>query len=359
MSNVKISQLPEYTGNTSGSWLIMNNSGETTTYKVKKENWVFPYNGNATITGSLDVSGSASFGINWLRSNLSNGQNVIVSSNNLMEAHSANNALSAFNNANNVLQINGTGKNRFIGPTEVTGSLNVSGSVQRPFNVQSSFSGTTTYSFGTGSLAANFVQSKSQGFSLLTLIGSGSNDQATLGLQNSKGYTDLARIDNDTSILNSTTDTGSFTVDGFSKVIVKDPVEVTGSLNVTSSFIRPIDVRGAGGSRVWATMSTGSTIFSLYNTGSRPIFYTMENDSGSFQMALSTTVSEKKVSIGSGTLDKLTFGNNIEVTGSLNLTNKLNLKAQNPLPAGVLGDLAVSSSNALYFHNGTSWTLIS
>lgn len=53
MSNVKISQLPEYTGNTSGSWLVMNNSGETTTYKVKKENWVFPYNGDAQITGSL------------------------------------------------------------------------------------------------------------------------------------------------------------------------------------------------------------------------------------------------------------------------------------------------------------------
>jgi hypothetical protein len=60
MPDLKISQLPEYTGNTSGSWLIMNNSGETTTYKVKKENWVFPYNGNATITGSLNVSGNIS-----------------------------------------------------------------------------------------------------------------------------------------------------------------------------------------------------------------------------------------------------------------------------------------------------------
>ena len=59
MANLKISQLPEYTGNTSGSFLVMNNSGETTTYKVKKENYVFPFNGNATITGSLAVSGSA------------------------------------------------------------------------------------------------------------------------------------------------------------------------------------------------------------------------------------------------------------------------------------------------------------
>jgi hypothetical protein len=58
MANLKISQLPEYSGNTSGSYLVMNNSGETITYKVKKENYIFPYNGNATITGSLTVSGS-------------------------------------------------------------------------------------------------------------------------------------------------------------------------------------------------------------------------------------------------------------------------------------------------------------
>lgn len=62
MSNLKISQLPQFTGNTSGSFLVMNNSGETTTYKVLKENYVFPYNGNATITGSLySTTGSLKF----------------------------------------------------------------------------------------------------------------------------------------------------------------------------------------------------------------------------------------------------------------------------------------------------------
>lgn len=64
MSNIKISQLPEYGGNTSGSYIVMNDSGSAATYKVRKENWVFPYNGNATITGSLRVtdipSGSSS-----------------------------------------------------------------------------------------------------------------------------------------------------------------------------------------------------------------------------------------------------------------------------------------------------------
>lgn len=37
MANVKISQLPNYTGNTEDSWFVMNDSGETTSYKVQKQ----------------------------------------------------------------------------------------------------------------------------------------------------------------------------------------------------------------------------------------------------------------------------------------------------------------------------------
>lgn len=37
MANTKINQLPLYTGNTSGTYFVINNSGETTTYKVTKE----------------------------------------------------------------------------------------------------------------------------------------------------------------------------------------------------------------------------------------------------------------------------------------------------------------------------------
>ena len=68
MAQIKISDLPLYTGNTSGSYLVMNNSGETTTYKVLKENIVndsiFAQTGsvwnttrNVGITGSLRVDG--------------------------------------------------------------------------------------------------------------------------------------------------------------------------------------------------------------------------------------------------------------------------------------------------------------
>jgi hypothetical protein len=53
MANVKISELPNYSGNTQNTWLVMNDSGETTTYKVQKEylfaaagfSWVNPGSG--------------------------------------------------------------------------------------------------------------------------------------------------------------------------------------------------------------------------------------------------------------------------------------------------------------------------
>ena len=41
-------------------------------------------------------------------------------------------------------------------------------------------------------------------------------------------------------------------------------------------------------------------------------------------------------------------------SGRVNIQSVMRLSAQDPLPAGALGDLAVSGSD-LYFHNGTSW----
>jgi len=49
---------------------------------------------------------------------------------------------------------------------------------------------------------------------------------------------------------------------------------------------------------------------------------------------------------------------NVLVTGSVNISSALNLAPTNPLPTGTTGSLAVSGSG-LYFHNGTTWTLIS
>ena len=46
----------------------------------------------------------------------------------------------------------------------------------------------------------------------------------------------------------------------------------------------------------------------------------------------------------------------VTISGSVNITDVVNLTPQNPLPSGVVGDLAVSGSN-IYFYNGT-WAQI-
>ena len=48
---------------------------------------------------------------------------------------------------------------------------------------------------------------------------------------------------------------------------------------------------------------------------------------------------------------------NVPKQGSINFKRALKLEALDPLPAGALGELAVSGSN-LYFHNGSTWSQI-
>ena len=54
--------------------------------------------------------------------------------------------------------------------------------------------------------------------------------------------------------------------------------------------------------------------------------------------------------------NNLSASGSFEVSGSVSLLNKMNLKPQDPLPTGNIGDLAVSGSS-IYFYNG-AWTLI-
>jgi hypothetical protein len=53
--------------------------------------------------------------------------------------------------------------------------------------------------------------------------------------------------------------------------------------------------------------------------------------------------------------------NNTQVTGSVSISTVLNLAPQDPLPSGVLGDIAVSGSTGTakpYFYDGSSWTAL-
>jgi hypothetical protein len=67
MSNRKIDQLPNYTGDTSGVHVVINNSSNTTTYTVTKETFLDgnnTFHGNQIISGALSISGTTTLGGN-------------------------------------------------------------------------------------------------------------------------------------------------------------------------------------------------------------------------------------------------------------------------------------------------------
>jgi hypothetical protein len=85
MANTKISQLPTFTGNTNGSFIVMNNSGNTESFKVAKEtlfsgystNVVSPVSGSWTVTPGTN-NYSFTVDINnvynlWVLANIPNG----------------------------------------------------------------------------------------------------------------------------------------------------------------------------------------------------------------------------------------------------------------------------------------------
>jgi len=85
MANTKISELPIYTGDTTGAYLLMDNSGLTQTYKVTKETLFSGYSTNvATVvtggwtltTGANTVSFTVTAGqsyVMWVNGNIPNG----------------------------------------------------------------------------------------------------------------------------------------------------------------------------------------------------------------------------------------------------------------------------------------------
>jgi hypothetical protein len=85
MANTKISALPTFTGDTTGAYFVMDNSGLTQTYKVTKETLFSGYSQNAVspVTGSWTLSAgtnTVSFTVPagqsyvmWVNGNIPNG----------------------------------------------------------------------------------------------------------------------------------------------------------------------------------------------------------------------------------------------------------------------------------------------
>ena len=82
MANTKISQLPTFTGNTNGTFIVINNSGNTESFKVAKETLLsgstgVPVTGSWTLTtGANTVSFTVTAGqsyVMWVNGNIPNG----------------------------------------------------------------------------------------------------------------------------------------------------------------------------------------------------------------------------------------------------------------------------------------------
>jgi len=151
MSNLKISQLPEYSGSTAGSWLIANNAVETGTYKIQRENFLSGY----ALTSSLSAL-SSSIAVTDLSQNntiatlattssltalSSSIATTDLSQNNTIATLATTSSLTALSSSiattdlsqnNRLTTIEGryatTGSNVFRGNQTITGSLNVTGS---------------------------------------------------------------------------------------------------------------------------------------------------------------------------------------------------------------------------------------
>ena len=115
-----------------------------------------------------------------------------------------------------------------------------------------------------------------------------------------------------------------------------------------------VEIPGTGGGG--ATVDVGSTPPAAPDTGSLWLDDTTTGEM--FAYDGDNWVSISGISGDDVTLGANTFEGDQTITGSINVTEVLNLAPVSPLPAGILGDLATSGSS-LYFHNGTSWGAIS
>lgn len=227
MSNLKISQLPDFTGSTAGSWLIANNASETTTFKIERENFLSGYAPTSDLTAL-----SSSIAVTDL------GQN---------------------NRINSIEGVTGsfatTGSNTFIGTETISGSVVIQGSGNTALNVNggnSLFSGSiiingsspsgTKYLFfnnASGSAGAQ-INYATTGNGILGINAgiSGSISIGTTQAGNNTLFGNTRITGSQHTIVGNTTLTGSLGIRG--------NVQGTGSINFTGS----LRISGSGGDTV-------------------------------------------------------------------------------------------------------------
>jgi hypothetical protein len=276
MSNVKISQLPEYTGNTSGSWLVMNDSGETTTYKVERETLLSGFQptgnyattgsnvfrGDQTITGSLNVSGSQ-FNIGdcnvsgnlFLNGTIGSSLRTIWFAGSGSFASGANINYSVAGNGNLNLLTTGVGSNINIG-TSLAGGTTTNVTINRQNGGSNTIHSSTTLS-GSLTVTGSIIQTGSVQGNVLPL--SISSNTASLNLDNGNFFT-LQLVSGSATHLNPSNIKPGQTVSVF--------VNTIGSATMTF----PSSIKQISGSAYTPTTSTGLDILTLISSDSSNLY---------------------------------------------------------------------------------------
>jgi hypothetical protein len=226
-----------------------------------------------------------------------------------------------------------TGSNVFRGNESITGSLVVTGS----FNLWSEPNAASIISASLNGMKTTFRNSidilgPTPTLRIATSTRTGSySDTSVSFISSGKGYVKLDAL----------------ALDLYSGSASGQTIHITGDSNVLGDDSYTPNRQGL-------FLTTGPFIFAggknLFTIDTSYVGKAYTDANLNFSNGLTITSGSLVVS-GSTNLSGSTA-----VTGSISITQTMKLRALNPLPAGTIGELAVSGSN-LYFYNG-AWTLV-
>jgi hypothetical protein len=316
MANLKISQLPEYTGSTLGSWLIANNSGESETFKIQREDFLNGYAPSSDVSALSSSIAATDLGQNNRLTTIE-GRYATTGSNTFVGTETISGSVIIQGSGNTALNVNG-GNSLFSGSIIINGS-SASGQKYLFFNNASGSAGAT--------LSYNPSVSPSGSLGITSGFGGQINIGGTVGTNTIAG---------DTKITGSAHNiTGSLGIRG--------NVQMTGSLTQTGSLVVSSSVGG-----IYNQLFSAHGNYIKGNLGSNYI----DSDSGS------NYIFGSRIQLnGPGN----TTGAVVQVQGNLSITGSFGVSGSITQTGSVQGNvnaLSISSNTAsLNLNDGNFFTL--
>jgi hypothetical protein len=309
MANLKISQLPEYTGSTLGSWLIANNSGESETFKIQREDFLNGYALTSTLNSVSSSIATTDLGQNNRLTNLENTYATTSSLNSVsssiattdlnqnntiatlattasLNALSSSIAVTDLGQNNRLTTIEGryatTGSNTFVGTETISGSIEIFNPAATSLKVNggnSAFSGSIIINGSSPSANKYLFFNNNSGSAGMTMYYSPISSGGFIMYQSGSGTINIGSTSGYLNLLGNTTLTGSFTQTG--SLTVSGSAKVVGTFTQTGS----LTVSGSAHKIIGDTTLTGSVTI----TGSITNIGTFSN-SGSFTQNGATVV---------------------------------------------------------------------